>query len=238
MGPPPLDWPPPQPVEIDLNSSRTLPSPSASLSAPNAWDAALLQPHGNFSELSYGQSNVARLQQIPIDVQNRAASAQDPLAQWYMGNDGPWIPHKVIPDIVPEDRSQLRQGGNRSILSFAGQYKAPNPSDAGSFQFGPPHSDSGYGTRRSVGNTSVYSADVPERDQDCQSFAGHVPEFQSFQPPNEVFQRDGRTNEQSWSPPTSSPSTPSGLVCPTCRKQVKTQSELKYGPRSRLPSRS
>jgi hypothetical protein len=173
-----------------------------------------------------------------MEVQNRATSAQDPLAQWYMGNDGPWIPHRVIPDIVPEDRSQSRQAGNRNNLSYTGQYKPPNPSDAGSFQFGPPHSDSGYGTRRSVGNTSVYSADVPERDQDCQSIPGHVQDFQSFQTPNEVFQRDGRTNDQSWSHPASSPPSPSGLVCPTCRRQVKTQSELKYGAQRGLPNGS
>jgi hypothetical protein len=236
MGPPPLDWPP-QPVEIDLNSSRTLPSPSASVSAPNAWDSALLQHHG-FGELSYGSANVTRLQQLPMDGQNRASTQQDPLAQWYMGNDGPWIPPKVIPEIAPEDRSQSRQVGNRSLLSYAGQYKAPNPSDAGSFQYGVPHSDSGYGTRRSVGNTSVYSADVPERDQDCQSLAGHVTDFQPFHAMNDAFQRDGRTNDQSWTHPTSSPSESSGLTCPTCHKQVKTQSELKYGHRSRLPDGS
>jgi hypothetical protein len=173
MRPPPLDWPP-QPVEIDLNRSRTLPSPSASVSAPNAWDSSLLQPHG-FGELSYGSSNGARLQQLPMDNQNRA-SAPDPLAQWYMGNDGPLIP-KVIPEIVPKDRSQSRQTSNRSLLSYTGQYKAPNPSDGGSFQYGVPHSESGYGTRRSVGNTSVFSADVPERNQDCQSVAGQVTNF-------------------------------------------------------------
>jgi hypothetical protein len=233
MGPPPLDWPP-QPVEIDVNT-RTLPSPSASVSAPNSWESSLLQPHG-YGDTSYGPSNFARLQQIPMDNQNRA-SVPDPLAQWYMGNDGPWIP-KVIPDAVPEDRSQSRQASNRSLLSYAGQYKAPNPSDGGSFQFGVPHSDSGYGTRRSVGNTSVFSADVPERDQDCQSIAGHVTDFQQFHALNDVFPRDGKTNDQPWSHPTSSPSDSSGLVCPTCHKAVKTPSELKYGPRRRLPDGS
>jgi len=232
MGPPSLDWPP-RPVEIDLNSmnsSRTLPSPSASVSAPNAWDTALLQPHG-FGEMSYGSSNAARLQSNPLE-QNRG-SPQDPLAQWYIGNDGPWVP-KAISEIVTEDRPQSRQNGSRGPLSY-GQYKQPNPSEGGSFQYGP-HSDSGYGTRRSVGNTSVVSADVGEREQDPQSLACPIPDFQSFHGLNDdVYSRDPRYSQ--WSHQ-ASPSEPNSLMCPTCHKQVKTPSELKYGPRSRLPDGS
>jgi hypothetical protein len=225
MGPPPpLDWPP-QPVEIDVNSSRTLPTPQTSVSAPNSWDtAALLQPL-SFGDLSYGSSNHSRLQQLPMDGQNRATPpAPVALAQWYMGNDGPWIPKNISE--IPEDRSQSRHTDNRSHLSYAGQYKAP---DVGSFQYGVPHSDSGYGTRRSDGNTSIFSADVPERDQDCQSLQGHVPDYQSYPVLNDMFQRDGRTTDPTWGHPTPTTSESSKLFCPTCRKQVKTQSELKYG---------
>jgi hypothetical protein len=225
MGPPPLDWLPPQPVEIDVNNiSRTLPSPQASVSASNTWDAGLLQP--NFGEISYGSSNHPRLQQISLDGQNRASPpAQLPLAQWYMNNDGPWVP-KGISETVAEDRSQSRHTDNRMHLSYTGQYKAPNPSDVGSFQY-PVPSDSGYGTRRSDGNASVFSADVPERDQDCQSLQGHVPDYQPFPVLNDLFQRDGRATDPSWGQPTSSPLDSFRLVCPTCRKSVKTQSELK-----------
>lgn len=222
MGPPPLDWPP-QPVEIEVNNSRTLPSPSASVSASNTWDSAsMLQPHP-FGELSYGSSNVSRLQQLPMESQARA-SAQDPLVQWYTGNDGPWVP-KVIPEIVLEDRSQSRQASNRGLVTYIGQYKQPNPSEVGSFQYGAPHSDSGYGTRRSV--ASVFSADVGDRDQDNQSLAGPASDFQTFPVLTDAFQRDGRTIDLPWGHPTSSPSDSSALICPTCQKQVKTPSELK-----------
>jgi len=230
MGPPPpLDFPP-QPIEIDLNSSRTLPSPSASSSA--AWDSTNFQPHV-FGDMLYGSSNVAKMQQLPMDSTVRGPP-QDPLLQWYTGNDGPWIP-KVIPEIVSEERLSRVQSGNRNPMSYTGHYRQPNPSDAGSFQYGGSHSDSGYGTRRSVGNASVFSADVTERDQDCQSLAGHVADFQPFQGLNEVLQtRDARINE-SWSlPAPSSAASDTSLVCPTCQKSVKTRSELKYGARSWL----
>lgn len=225
MGPPPLvDWPP-QPVEIpvDANISRTLPSPQATVSASNTWDAALLQP--NFGDV-YGSSNHPRLQQLSLDGQNRASpTAQLPLAQWYLNNDGPWIP-KGISETVPEDRSQSRQTDNRMHSSYIAQYKGPNPPDPGSFQY-PVPSDSGYGTRRSDGNASVFSADVPERDQDCQSLQGHVSEYQPYPVHNDLFQSVGRVADPSWSHPTSSLSSSSRLVCPTCHKPVKTQSEMK-----------
>jgi hypothetical protein len=216
MGPP-LEFPP-RPMEIDLNISRTLPSPSTT--AVSTWDSNGFQPQG-FGDVSYPSSNGAKM--APLD--NRA-SPQDPIMQWYTGNDGPWIPHKVIPEIVPGDRFPLKHAGGHNPVSYGNQYRQPNPSEAGSFQYGVPHSDSGYGTRRSVGNTSVFSADIPERDQDCQSLASHVPEFQQFQGMNEVIQqRDTRLND-SWNP--SNPSDIPSLVCHVCRKGVKTPSELKY----------
>lgn len=226
MGPP-LDFPPrPVEIDIDLSSSRTLPSPS--ISGSSTWDP-ILQPHG-FGDSQYGSSNMARIQHLSVDGQARGPT-QDPLYQWYEGNDGPWVP-KVIPEIATEEKIHARQIGNRNAMSYGNQYRQPNPSDAGSVQFGVSHSDSGYGTRRSVGNTSVFSGDVTERDQDCQSLAGHVENFQPFNGFNDVVQqRDSRTNE-SWTPPaptapTSSGSDSPGLACPTCHKPVKTQSELK-----------
>ncbi|RDL37639.1 uncharacterized protein BP5553_05072 [Venustampulla echinocandica] len=222
MGPPPLDFPP-QPVEIDLNSfTRTLPSPSTAGS--NHWDP-MFQPHA-FGEASYVSPNMARVPQLQIDGQGRGPK-QDPLVQWYASNDGPWVP-KVIPDVAPAERIQATQAGNRNLVSYGNQYRQPNPSEAGSVQFGVPNSDSGYGTRRSVGNTSVFSADVAERDQDCQSLAGHLDNFQPFQGLNEILPgRDSRISD-SWAPrPISIGSDSSGLICQTCQKPVKTQSELK-----------
>jgi hypothetical protein len=227
MGPPPLDSPP-QPVEIDLNSSRTLPSPSAS--APNAWD---LQSHG-IGDITYGSSTVARMQQIPVEGQIRGPP-QDPLGRWYLANDGPWMLTEVIPEAAPEERSQSRHIGNRNPLSYRGQYQQQNQSDAGSVQFGVHQSDSGYGTRRSVGNTSVFSADVNERDQDSQSLIGQGTDYHPFQF-NDMFQsREVRAGD-SWTaavPSSSAPGAP-GLVCTTCQKPVKTQSELKCGVRDDL----
>ncbi|TVY41620.1 hypothetical protein LOCC1_G005945 [Lachnellula occidentalis] len=224
MAPPPLEFlPRPVEIDIDLSSSRTLPTPS--VSGSNTWDP-ILQPHG-FGDGPYGSSNMARIHGLSVDYQNRGPT-QDPLYQWYEGNDGPWIP-KVIPEIASEEKVHARQTGNRHTMSYGNQYRQPNPSEAGSVQFGLSHSDSGYGTRRSVGNTSVFSADVTERDQDCQSLAGHVENFQPFHGFNDPLQqRDSRTNG-SWTPPapTSAASNPPSLVCPECHKLVKTQSELK-----------
>ncbi|KAG9232581.1 hypothetical protein BJ875DRAFT_380381 [Amylocarpus encephaloides] len=222
MGPPlPVDFPP-QPVEIDLNCSRTLPSPSTS--GLNIWEPNL--PHSGFVDGVYGSSSVTRMQQSPSDNQVRGPN-QDPIAQWYSGNDGPWVP-KVIPDAAVDERNQSRRSGNRSIVSYGTQYRQTNPSDAGSAQFAIPPSDSGYGTRRSIGNTSVFSADIPDRDQDCQSLAGHVESYQPFQGFNDVFQsRDSRSHD-SWAIPTIPPgSASSSFTCLTCKKPVKTQSELK-----------
>jgi hypothetical protein len=226
MGPP-IDFPhPPQPVEIDvdLSISRTLPSPSTCV--PNAWDSNSV--HAGFGEGPYGSTNMSRMQQqAPNDCQTRAPT-QDPLAIWYSENDGPWVP-KVIPAAIQEDSSQSRKRGNRSLVSYGSTYRQqPNPSEAGSFLFGISHSDSGYGTRRSIGNASVFSADIPERDQDCHSLVGHLEHFQPFpsfaeMPP----MRDNRLSDPWRGSPTPGRPDSSGLICLSCNKTVKTQSELK-----------
>ncbi|CAG8977457.1 hypothetical protein HYALB_00007790 [Hymenoscyphus albidus] len=225
MGPPSLDFPP-QPVEIDVDlsshSSRTLPSPSQPGS--NAWDPIFSHP--SFGDASYGASNIGRMQQIPSDTQSRGP-AQDPLVQWYTGNDGPWVP-KVIPDVAIEERLHPRQSGNRSHVSYGTQYRQPNPSDAGSVQFGVSNSDSGYGTRRSIGNGSVFSADIPDRDQDCRSLAGHVENLQPFHAFPEILPPRDHTRVNDWTPtPKSTGSNTPSLTCQYCMKPVKTQSELK-----------
>lgn len=178
MGPP-FDFPL-QPMEIDLSMTRTM------------------LPQG-YGELSYASSHVAKMP--PIDGLN-------PIAQWYTGNDGPWVPHKAIPEIV----------GDR--LPSKHSYRSAHPLDIGSaFHYNAPHSDSGYGTRRSVANTSVFSA-----DQDCQSLTSHATDHhQPYPGMSEVIhQRDARVNE-AWA----EPSNVADIVCQTCGKTVKTQSELK-----------
>ena len=230
MGPPSLELLPPQPVEIDLNSSRTLPTPSPSSAV--AWDSSYFPPPA-FGDLSsaYGPSNSAKPQQLPLESPNKGTS-QDPITQWYTGNDGPWIP-KGISEGIAEERGPRAQVGNRTQLPFGSHYRPSNPSESGAFQFGVPHSDSGYGTRRSVENTSIFSADVTDRDQDCQSLVGHLGEYQPFSGVGEAM-RDPRTID-TWPVPVASTiiQEPPSLTCPTCRQAVKTQSELKYGGRIR-----
>ena len=229
MGPPSMEFPP-QPIEIDLNNSllshsRTLPNPSSSSSA--SWESALFPPHP-FADIPSTYGSLNKMPQIPMDSQIRT-TAQAPLLQWYQDNDGPWYP-KAISEI-PEERMHTRgQTGHRPSAPFGGQYRHQKPSDNGSFQFGVPPSDSGYGTMRSVGNASIFSADVTDRDQDCQSLTGHVADYQPFQGMNEALQsRDARSTE-AW--PSSLPINnldPSNLFCAVCQKVVKTKSELKYG---------
>jgi hypothetical protein len=217
MGPPSLDFPP-RPMEIDLTLSRTLPSPSSSGVAP--WESNFIQSQG-LGDVSYAPSQAPRM---PPIASHMRGSPQDALASWYNINDGPWVPQTAIPELVPGDRVPPKHINFHNLTSYGNQYRQPNPSEAGSFHYGVSHSDSGYGTRRSVGNTSVFSGDVPERDQDSQSLTGHMSEFQSFQGVNEVMQHESRMNE-SWNPTALNSSS---LVCSTCQSQVKTQSELKY----------
>ncbi|KAF7870534.1 hypothetical protein EAF04_004278 [Stromatinia cepivora] len=207
MGPPSLDFPP-QPIEIDLSNSRTLPSPSPSSSV--AWEPTLFSSHA-FSDLNSPYGPISRIQQLPVD----RTTGQAPLLQWYADNDGPWYP-KTISDPISDVRASIKvRSSNRAPAAFGRPYRQQDPLENGSFHFGaPPHSDSGYGTRRSVGNASIFSADVNDRDQDCQSLAGHVADYQPFQGLGEPLHLPASINSP-------------GLFCPTCQKSVKTKSELK-----------
>ncbi|KAF7954293.1 hypothetical protein EAE96_005422 [Botrytis aclada] len=220
MGPPLLDFPP-QPIEIDLSNSRTLPSPSPSSSA--TFEPIFPSPHG-FPDLNSPYGPISRMQQLPMD----RATGQAPLLQWYADNDGPWYP-KTISDPISEERTNIKvRSNNRAPVAFGGPYRQQDPLENGSFHFGgPPQSDSGYETRRSHGNASIFSSDINDRDQDCQSLAGHVADYQPFQGLNEALQsRETRTPE-TW--PTHLPASINspGLFCLTCQKSVKTKSELK-----------
>lgn len=222
MGPPSLDFPP-RPMEIDLNvrtvnASRILPNPSGPVAS--AWDQSIFQSQGS-GELSYSSSNASKIGSMD---NNTRGSPQGPLLNWL--DDGPWVPlPNAVPNISSGDRMQTKYTGNRKQISYGYQYRQPNPSDVGSYQYGAPHSDSGYGTLRSVGNTSVFSGDIPERD-DCQSLASHVAEYQPFQGLNDGQQRDPRIIEN-WNQPGPKPLDSHSLHCPTCGNPVKTQSELK-----------
>ncbi|TEY34084.1 hypothetical protein BOTCAL_0651g00020 [Botryotinia calthae] len=221
MGPPSLDFPP-QPIEIDLSNSRTLPSPS--LSSSVALEPTLFpSPHG-FPDLNSPYGPISRMQQLPMD----RATGQAPLLQWYTDNDGPWYP-KTISYPIPEERTNSKvRSNNRAPVAFGGPYRQQDPVENGPFHFGgPPQSDSGYETRRSHGNASIFSSDINDRDQDCQSLAGHVADYQPFQGLNEALQSRETGRPETWPVHLPAPINSPGLFCPTCSKSVKTQSELK-----------
>jgi len=208
------------PADIDLNSlnnSRTLPSLSA---LSNTWESTIF-PSG-FGDSNYGPSQ-------PKPPQTRMSSTHrgtvpNPILQWYTDSNDPWIP-PGIPDLS-DDRTHARHSKSSHHNPLGGQYRQASTSNTEPF-FAVPPSDSGYGTRRSIANTSVFSADVPERDQDCQSLAGHVADYQPFRSYNDASQqRDGRASTV-WASPASSHLETSGLVCIRCNKSVKTQSEMK-----------
>lgn len=218
MAPPSLDLPP-QPIEIDLSNSWTLPHPAF----PSITWEPTLPPHG-FSDLNSSYEPISRIQQLPVD----RTTSQAPLLQWYADNDGPWYP-KTISDPVQDERASIKvRSNNRAPVAFAGPCREQDHLGNGSFHFGaPPHSDSGYGTRKSVGNASVFSTDVSDRDQDCQSLAGHVADYQQFPGLNEALQsRENRTSEP-WPLHLLASTNSPGLFCSTCQKSVKTKSELK-----------
>ena len=221
MGLPPMDCPP-QPVEIELSNSRTLPSPSASAAAH--WD---LSQHGT-GELSipYSSSSARPFQ---IESQSRASN-QAPLLQWYVENDGPWVPKGVI----PEERNSRPKLGNRMSMHYGSQYRPPHSSDSGAYPFGTPHSDSGYGSngaRRSDENASIFSTDLTDRDQDSHSISGPSQDFHSYQGIHEYMQSGDTPRIGQWNtlPSSSQLGIIASLVCPTCHKVVKTRSELKCG---------
>lgn len=93
-------------------------------------------------------------------------------------------------------------------------------------------SDSGYGTRRSFENASVFSSDILDRNHDGPNLTSQGNETQSL-PTHKV---SGQPNEsevsESWAgsqPPSGGNQSPLDLLqCPICRKYVKTKSELKY----------
>ncbi|CZT10077.1 uncharacterized protein RAG0_14658 [Rhynchosporium agropyri] len=212
----------PQPVEIDLSLARTLPNPGISAFMPSEFG---FPPQG-LGGMPYLGSSISRIPTISSESQIRGISGA-PLDHWYTDNDGPWNPYqKSGTESVIDDRLLSRHTANCN-LSYSGQYRHPNTSDAARFALEIPPSDSGYVTRRSMGNTSVFSADIQDRDQDGNSMAAPSPDYPVFSGYNEVLQQHYRRLPSTWSPQTTHPSGPPRLSCPTCHKPVKTQSELK-----------
>ncbi|KAH8809233.1 hypothetical protein F5884DRAFT_858728 [Xylogone sp. PMI_703] len=229
MAPPPqLDYHhQPQPMEINLSSSRFLPPPSA---ASSSWEYSSPLP-GDMSTPfgAPGMTRVAHTSQISIDSQTRALE-QSSIQQWYAANDGPWLPKTLI-DPALRALSQDRAQTSNPQPSFDTRCRPHNASDSDGLLFQPTPSDSGYGTatRRSVGNASVYSADMNEREVDCQSFNEPVPvDQQLYNGLGGISSTRDIGTDGAWDPlPTIIFTPASTLVCPFCEKPVRTKSELK-----------
>jgi hypothetical protein len=213
---------PPQVLEIDPSSSTSLQSPSNSLT----WDSPTFAAHGFADTSTYGPPPSTR--QVQVDHHSRGR-AQNRLIDWYVDNDGPWIPKSSISEVSDERQPRILQD-SRLPFQHGDPYGQRIPSDTGSYQFGVPTSDSGYVTRRSDGNASVFSSDGPDRDQDSQSFRGRPLDFQNYPTIEEGFQpHDTHLNDWQLPPDVMESSNPSGrtFVCHRCQKSVKTKSELK-----------
>lgn len=221
MGPPLPEYPP-QVLEIDPSSSTSLPSPSTSV----AWNSPAFAARG-FGDIStYSPSGATR--QVPVENHSRGTT-QDPLLHWYIDNDGPWIPKSSISE-VSEERYPRVLHDNRLQFQHTYPYGQRYSSDSGTYPFGVPASDSGYGTRRSEGNASVFSADAPDRDQDGQSFGIQVADFQQYPRIDEVL-RQGDSHLGEWAAVPGAAicddQSEKPFACPRCQKRVKTRSELK-----------
>lgn len=136
----------------------------------------------------------------------------NPLEQWYARNDGPWIPKDLAP---PE----AQNGINSTITGFmfTGPYResiSPSECDTNMMP-----SDSGYGShvaKHSVATASCYDDSLESHE--TQSLTGHFAHFNVDQRPwaqqHPILHRPSQPDVKK-------------LVCDTCNKELKTNSELK-----------
>lgn len=225
MGPPQLNCPP-QPVEIDPVS---YPRPSGSYAL---WESTSYST-GPLGEPNPPVSNsIAHNKSGPgsLDFGTRN-SPQDPITNWYTGNDGPWIPKGAVPEVSQDERINSRGYAlyrNPGYGSPPGiRHRPGNPSDNGSVPFGISPSDSGYGTGISLESASVRGSDIVDHSQNNRSLLGRASEIHRYNESGPARQSHG---PEQW--PYNSPSMPL-YRCPTCLKGVKTKSELKYVARLR-----
>jgi hypothetical protein len=152
---------------------------------------------------------------------------------------GPWFPRGIVDPSRSDDhrnRSRPSLVGNRGAApphyhGFRTTSALPSECDTHDPR-GPLPSDSGYGTKYSE-STSLYG-DV-DRSQDTQSLAGQLEYMHPFGLPGDTFSRDDNIPRDHWpnAPQSQVLGTQNGgdgnkLICPTCKKSVKTRSELKY----------
>lgn len=135
---------------------------------------------------------------VPSPVPRESLVEPMSLAKWYLGNDGPWIPK------IPSSSHETHRTALTAYIAPRG-LRQPG-------RFDVPSSDSGYGTRRSPSPPNS-----TERDYE---------KYRSF---SNVYDPQIRVSQEKSAWLHTAPSIPGSksLVCPTCRKEVKTQSELK-----------
>ncbi|KAH9900144.1 hypothetical protein F4778DRAFT_158908 [Xylariomycetidae sp. FL2044] len=169
-----------------------------------------------------------------IDMSFKYPPSENRMRSWYRSNDGPWIPPGLAS--IPDDgrTSAVAGGMPPQPMGFHGQYRESIvPSECDTTP-GVLPSDSGYGSyvaKHSVANDSV--CDDFDRNQDAQSLAGNISEL-PFHPfhGQDMMQKIG-VNTGIWiSTPVSGPDrqyhmVEPQLMCTTCGKTVKTNSELK-----------
>lgn len=153
---------------------------------------------------------------------------QDPLMHWWENDDGPWVPRNFAPDC--DGRSASRMNGRDPAYPFvcSGPYRDPYvPSECDTAPTGIEPSDSGYGSygaKPSIANISVLGEPL-DRCPETQILTDHLLEF-NLQVPN-----SGHAGIWHTQPPPAgyrgSHLNAKGIVCETCNKQLKTNSELK-----------
>lgn len=212
----------PLPQPDDMRNYAALQAPECS--AP--WD-------GTLPNYGYVDTSLFRQNQDPIETAVRSGPQDpNPLLNWYTNNDGPWVPPGTVPDIsMDHNQSRGRLPGFRSTASSIVPTDPKHIRDANASGFGgfpfvfSPTSDSGYATRKSFENGSVFSsplrASLSSQSHDNRSF----PMLQVSARANGSELSDSWAGSQSASAIHQAHS--DALQCPTCGMAVKTKSELK-----------
>ncbi|KAI1081188.1 hypothetical protein F5B20DRAFT_579567 [Whalleya microplaca] len=222
------------------------------LTSPGSSDVTTMEGHPQPSGILTRSQDLATLDhmgmglsfptgRLQADPSYGARPLQNRIELWYQRNDGPWTPQGLT---SPQDdiRSPSVLANLRAApYAFHHYRESVVPSECDTIPPGVVPSDSGYGSygaKQSVANGSV--CDEPyDRNPETQSLVGHISDlnFQSFNqeliPKGPITQRNHYLQSQAPPPPSSSSfvddriQLEGNLLCETCGKSVKTNSELK-----------
>ncbi|KAK9782522.1 hypothetical protein AB5N19_09100 [Seiridium cardinale] len=196
----------------------TLPNSSRNVDVPRFPGSQDLAGMDMNSSLLSGQ--FASDQALLGSYSRQLPGTSNPLEQWYVRNDGPWIPKNLAPPGRQDAVNARAQG-----YGFPGTYRESiSPSECDTIPPGLVPSDSGYGShgaKQSIATASICYDDALD-SQETQSLVGHfafgMDPRQWVSPPNQT--QTSRLQH---------PVQPEGkeLICETCNKVLKTNSELK-----------